>query len=52
MSRDPLNELFKDVENPDNRAKLFVLFAGAMIISTILIVVGTLIFILRLLHVF
>jgi hypothetical protein len=52
MSRDPLNELFKDVEDPDNRAKLFVLFAGAMIISTILIVVGTLIFILRLLHVF
>jgi hypothetical protein len=52
MSKDPLNELFKDVKDPDNRAKLFLLFAGAMIISTILIVIGTLIFILRLLHVF
>ncbi len=52
MSRDPLNELFKDVKDPDNRAKLFLLFAGAMIMSTILIVVGTIIFILRLLHIF
>ena len=52
MSKDPLNELFKDVKDPDNRAKLFVLFAAAMIISTVLIVIGTLIFILRLLHVF
>jgi hypothetical protein len=38
MTQDPLNELFKDVKDPDNRAKLFVLFAGAMIMSTILIV--------------
>jgi hypothetical protein len=52
MTQDPLNELFKDVKDPDNRAKLFLLFAGAMIMSTILIVVGTIIFILRLLHVF
>lgn len=52
MSKDPLNELFKDVKDPDNRAKLFLLVAAAMIISTILIVVGTIIFILRLMHVF
>jgi len=52
MTQDPLNELFKDVKDPDNRAKLFLLFAGAMIMSTILIVVGTIIFILRLLHIF
>ena len=52
MTQDPLNELFKDVKDPDNRAKLFLLFAGAMIMSTILIVVGTIIFILKLLHVF
>lgn len=51
MSRDPLNELFKDVKNPDTRAKLFVLVAGAMVISTILIGVGTIIFILILLHI-
>jgi hypothetical protein len=52
MSRDPLNELFKDIKDPDNRAKLFLLVSGAMIMSTILIVIGTIIFILRLLHVF
>lgn len=51
MSRDPLNELFKDVKDPDNRAKLFLIVAGAMIMSTVLIVVGSLVFILRLLHV-
>jgi hypothetical protein len=51
MSRDPLNELFKDVKDPDNRAKLFLIVAGAMILSTILIVVGTIIFILRLLQI-
>jgi hypothetical protein len=52
MTRDPLNELFKDIKDPDNRAKMFLLFAGAMIMSTILIVIGTIIFILRLLHIF
>lgn len=51
MERDPLNELFKDVKDPDNRAKLFLIVAGAMIMSTVLIVVGSLVFILRLLHV-
>lgn len=47
MNQDPLNELFKDVKDPDNRAKLFLLVAGAMILSTVLLVVGSLIFILR-----
>jgi hypothetical protein len=51
MTQDPLNELFKDVKDDDNRAKLFVLVAGAMIISTILIVIGTIIFILIALHI-
>jgi hypothetical protein len=51
MSKDPLNELFKDVKDPDNRAKLFILVSGAMIMSTILIVIGTIIFILILLHI-
>ena len=51
MSQDPLNELFKDIKDPDNRAKLFLVVAGAMILSTMLIVVGTIIFILRLLHI-
>ena len=51
MTPDPLNELFKDVKDHDNRAKLFVLVTGAMIISTILIVIGTIIFILIALHI-
>lgn len=43
MSIDPLEEMFKD---PDKRAKLYLLFVGVQILSTILIVVGTIIFIL------
>lgn len=45
MSIDPLEEMFKD---PDRRAKLYLLFVGAQILATILITVGTIIFILRL----
>ena len=52
MVQDPLNELFKDIKDSDNRAKMFLIFAGAMIMSTILIVIGTIVFILRLLHIF
>jgi hypothetical protein len=51
MTPDPLNELFKDVKDDDNRAKIFVLITGAMIISTMLIVIGTIIFILIALHI-
>ena len=45
MSADPLEDLMKD---PDRRAKLYLLFVGVQILVTIMIVVGTLIFILRL----
>jgi hypothetical protein len=41
-------EMMKD---PDQRAKLYLYLAGAMILSTILIVFGTIVFILRLLHI-
>jgi hypothetical protein len=51
MTRDPLNELFKDIKDPDNRAKLFILASGAMIISTMLIVIGTIIAILLGFHI-
>jgi hypothetical protein len=37
------------MEDPDKRAKLYLYLAGAMILSTILIVIGTIVFILRLL---
>ena len=45
MSVDPLEDLMKD---PDRRAKLYLLFVGVQILVTVMIVVGTLIFILRL----
>ena len=45
MSVDPLEDLMKD---PDRRAKLYLLFAGVQILVTIMIVIGTIIFILRL----
>lgn len=44
-----LEDIMKD---PDQRAKLYLLIAAAMILSTITIVIGTIIFILRLLKVF
>jgi hypothetical protein len=46
MRRDPFDQYFKD---PDRRAKLYLLSVGAMILTTILITVGTIIFILLLL---
>ncbi|WP_414470457.1 hypothetical protein [Methanobacterium sp. ACI-7] len=46
MTRDPIKEIFED---PDRRAKLYLLFVGVQILTTILITVGTIIFILRLL---
>ncbi|MDR0913175.1 MAG: hypothetical protein LBM96_11355 [Methanobrevibacter sp.] len=45
MKRDPIEQYFKD---PDKKAKLFVFIQFAMILSTILITVGTIIFILAL----
>ncbi|BAZ98977.1 MULTISPECIES: hypothetical protein [Methanothermobacter] len=46
MSKDPLKEYLKD---PDRRAKLFLLMTGGMILSTVLITIGTIILILLLL---
>ncbi|MCL2156467.1 MAG: hypothetical protein FWH54_00400 [Methanobrevibacter sp.] len=43
MKRDPFKQYFKD---PDKKAKLYLLITGAMITSTILITIGTIIFIL------
>jgi hypothetical protein len=40
---DPIEDYFKD---PDRRAKLYLLMTGAMILSTILITIGAIIFIL------
>jgi len=43
MKRDPFKQYIKD---PDRKAKLYLLLNGAMIASTILITIGTIIFIL------
>lgn len=43
MYRDPIQEFMKD---PDNRAKAFMFVSGAMILSTIAITIGALIFII------
>ncbi|MDR1721716.1 MAG: hypothetical protein LBR24_01550 [Methanobrevibacter sp.] len=45
MKRDPFQQYFKD---PDRKAKLYVFTTFAMICSTILLTVGTIIFILLL----
>ena len=43
MRRDPFDQYFKD---PDRKAKLYLLATGAMILTTILLTVGTILFIL------
>lgn len=44
---------YEDImKDPDKRAKLYLFFAGAMILSTIAIVIGTIFFILRVLKIF
>ena len=49
MNIDPIEEYINEhFEDPDKRAKLYLLMTGAMILSTVLITVGTLIFILML----
>ena len=45
MRRDPIHQFLRD---PDNKAKLFMGFTGAMIITTFLIVIGTIMLILML----
>jgi hypothetical protein len=49
MHRDPIKEFMKD---PDNRAKAFMFVSGAMILSTIAITIGALIFIIHLVGIF
>ncbi|MDR3222924.1 MAG: hypothetical protein LBT66_04195 [Methanobrevibacter sp.] len=48
MKRDPFKQYFKD---PDKKAKLFVSLTIAMICSTVLLTIGTIIFILILLKI-
>jgi len=43
MRRDPFEQYFKD---PDRKAKLYLLSMAAMITTTILLTVGTIVFIL------
>jgi len=43
MKRNPFQQYFKD---PDRVAKLYLLFTGASILATILIAIGTILFIL------
>ncbi len=45
MKRDPYTQFVKD---PDNKAKLFLGITGVMIITTFLVVIGTIILILSL----
>jgi len=49
MSIDPIEDIMDD---PDKRAKLFLILSGASIVVTIMIVIGTLIFILSALGLF
>ena len=49
MQRDPIDQFFKD---PDNAAKAYLLFQGIQIATTVIIVIGTIIFILYLCGVF
>ncbi len=43
MRRDPIHQFLR---NPDNKAKLFMGITGAMIITTFLVVIGTIMLIL------
>ena len=47
MNIDPIEEYINEhLKDPDKRAKLYLLMSGAMILSTVLIAVGTIVFIL------
>lgn len=45
MRRDPIEQYMKD---PDNKAKVFIWMTRAMIVTTFMITVGALIFIMHL----
>lgn len=49
MRRDPIEQFMKD---PDNKAKVFIWMTRAMIVTTFLITIGFLLFILYLVGVF
>jgi len=46
LTLDPIEDLLKD---PDRRAKIYLIAAGLMILSTVLITIGTIIFIISML---
>ena len=45
MKRNPIDQFMKD---PDNKAKLFIWMTRAMIITTFMITIGVIVFILHL----
>ena len=45
MKRNPIDQFMKD---PDNKAKVFIWMTRAMIITTLLITIGVIIFIIHL----
>ena len=49
MKRNPIEQFMKD---PDNKAKLFIWMTRAMIITTFMITIGVILFILYLVGVF
>lgn len=49
MKRNPIDQFMKD---PDNKAKLFVWMTRAMIITTFMITIGVLLFIVHLVGLF
>jgi hypothetical protein len=48
MKRDPFKQYFKD---PDRKAKLYIFLTISMISSTVLLTIGTIIFILMVLKI-
>ncbi|MGN0177451.1 MAG: hypothetical protein ACI389_06430 [Methanobrevibacter sp.] len=49
MKRNPIDQFMKD---PDNKAKLFIWMTRAMIITTFMITIGVILFIIHLVGVF
>ena len=49
MKRDPIDQFMKD---PDNKAKLFIWITRAMIITTFMITIGLILFIMHLVGIF
>lgn len=49
MKRDPIEQFMKD---PDNKAKVFIWITRAMIITTFMITIGVILFIMHLVGIF